>query len=424
MKKILVIVLAVVLTLPLLLLGSSDYNSLALGSDLHEKLLTMTYYNGCGTKTYCNACGPCSGTSIGRYYREVKGYWSLPAYCETDNSCYDLMYDELYDHMNTSGSYTHPTICYGYGYGFVQMALERGYYNFRYVNDMTVTPDDYWDIVNAINNGWPVALNGNFKNVNEISGDLPGGGDWPSSYGHYIAIKGYSYQQSGSYTWNRRIVCTDSYCWANELVLDWDNLIANGLYLITITIKDEESDIEDFEWGNNGDSLAKSGGDVQWTVSTGGSSVAKIDKDYYKHPHSGTRSARIYRDGSNSVYAYYSKFQPNHIGFYLMKDGNAYADIINGDGTHRINVRINSAEMVQYYDDAGYHDTGYKIAINTWYLIELRNINWGAATYDIYVNGDPVKTGATMHTYSGNNGYIYYGSSAGSGTFSIDDILN
>ena len=430
MKKKLSIVLAVILTVILLLTCVTSAVYAWWVGTLVEYSLPMTYRCGCGEgDNPCCCCGPSSGVSIGWYYKTRpsqygQNYPSLP-------STKAKMYDELYDHMNTNGCYTHPTICYGYGYGFVQMALEPGYDNFRYVNDMTVTDDDedndgfaddFEDIMEAIDNGWPVALVGNFKNVDVKS--IDGTGPWPYPYGHYIAIKGYGYYKIWTYTYSHYIICTDSYSGSNELEFYWDDMVDDGLYLETITIKDEEADIEDFEWGNYPDSLATSGGDVQWTVSTGGSSVAQIDTDYYVHTHSGTRSARIYRDGSNSVYASYSKFQPDSIGFYLMKDGSAYPYIINGDGTHRLLIRITSAEMVQYYDDAGYHDTGYKIAINTWYLIELRNIDWGYATYDIYVNGDPVKTGAAMDTSSSYNGRIYYGSSAGSGKFWIDDILD
>jgi hypothetical protein len=188
---------------------------------------------------------------------------------------------------------------------------------------------------------------------------------------------------------------------------------------------DEVAVIEDFEWGSDGTSLAESGGDVDWKVSASGDSYAEIDDDIDDMSYLGTRSAKIYRDGSNSVYAYYSRFHPDFIGSYLRKDGTAYTYIINGDGTHRILVRITSAEKVQYYDDAGYHDTGsgYTIPIDTWYLIELKNIDWGTATYDIYVNGNILKSGAAMHTYSGNKGYIYYGSSAGSGSFWVDEIV-
>jgi len=412
-KKKLSIVLGVILALTLLL-TSTTY--VAAWGYWVEVTLDMTYYTGCGNEDNpCNCCGPCSGVSIGRYYRAEEGYSNLPkeAICDQygfeSNWCYDPMYDELYEHMHTNGCSTNPAQNYGYGYGFVKMTVESGYDNFIYVNDETVTDEDWDAIVNAIDNGWPVAMKGNFKNVPEISGDETG--TWPCTKGHYIAIKGYGYWQQlwppGPPT-NRCIICTDSFSKSSDLMLSWDDpntgVITKGLYLETITIKDEEARIEDFEWGSKGTSLATSGGDVDWAVSTGGSSVAEIYTDYGgRRPHSGTR---------------------HHIGFYLQKDGSAYPYIVNGDGNRRLLVRITSAEMIQYYDNAGWHDTGYKIVPYSWYLIELRNINWGAGTYNIYINGNLAKSGAGMHTHSSYNGRIYYGSWAGSGSFYIDDILD
>ena len=180
--------------------------------------------------------------------------------------------------------------------------------------------------------------------------------------------------------------------------------------------------IEDFEWGSDGASLAISGGVVDWQVSTPGSSKAEIDT---ARKVSGTRSARIYRDGSNSVYARHWQFQPDRISFYLSKDYSSCADIINGDGAHRIVVRIPLAYWyptnIQYYDGT-YHDTGYTIYPNYWYFIELRNIDWEAATYNIYVNNHLVKYKAAMHTSSASNGYIYFGSWAGWNSYWIDYI--
>jgi hypothetical protein len=180
--------------------------------------------------------------------------------------------------------------------------------------------------------------------------------------------------------------------------------------------------LEGFEWGDPGDSLVPAGGDINWMVSKAGSSVAQIDTVQ----HSGAQSARIYRDGSNSVSAYYLKWRPDRVGFYLLKDGNAFAETSVGDGTRSIRVRINSAEKLQYSSGSGYQytwqDTGYTISSNTWYLIEFRNISWWAGTYDIYVNGN-FKYRLAMHTFWCTP-YIVFGSSAGSGSFWIDDILD
>jgi hypothetical protein len=178
--------------------------------------------------------------------------------------------------------------------------------------------------------------------------------------------------------------------------------------------------VEDFEWGNNGTSLDASRGKVDWDVYTSGTSVAKIDTVY---KHTGTRSARFYRSSYN-LYAYYPLYKPSFIGFYVRKDDTAYAEFRNGDGSNAIWVRINSAQQVQYYTGSQYN-TVYTLPYSgIWYLIEFRNINWGTATYDIYVNGALKKSGAGMQHTSSYNGKVYYGSWTGSGTFWIDDITD
>jgi hypothetical protein len=179
---------------------------------------------------------------------------------------------------------------------------------------------------------------------------------------------------------------------------------------------------EDFEWGSDGASLATDGGDVDWTVTiSGGSSRAEIETDP-NHVLSGMGSARIYRANYYNVYASYPEFRPRCISFCLKKDGTSYANIMNGDGEHRIFVRINSSEQLQYYDDWGYHSTGWSVSVNTWYTIALENIDWDAATYDIRVVGHFFESGVRMHTTEVNNGYVYYASLSGSGNFWIDNI--
>jgi len=177
--------------------------------------------------------------------------------------------------------------------------------------------------------------------------------------------------------------------------------------------------VEDFEWGNDGDSLATDGGDVDWTVYTSGGAVAEIDT---AQKHTGTRSALLCRGSGGFAYAYYQLRHPSYIGFWVRKDKTAYASIYNGDGAYAINFCINWAENVRYYD--GSYHTVYKISPNTWYHIELKNINWGAHTYDIYVNGICRKTGAQMSRGIFYCNYVYFAHRFCSGKFWIDDITD
>jgi hypothetical protein len=161
------------------------------------KTLTMSYYCASGR---CS-CGPASGVSIGRYYRDVQDYDDL-LYPNSD------MYDYLYDSMNTGAMGTFPQY---YGPGFVDMTEDCDYDNFSYANDWYVTGGDYWYRVSDINNGWPIGL--------------AIGSEW-----HWRAIRGYMYYDTTHY-----IYCTNSATHQNAEVLDWDNL---GLFLFTSTIKD------------------------------------------------------------------------------------------------------------------------------------------------------------------------------------------
>jgi hypothetical protein len=201
---------------------NSDYMSLSLPTRGY-RCLTMSYYNGCGLGNYgyeCGKCGPCSGVSIGRYYRLWKGYGDLP----DDND----MYDRLYDLMKAD-TYGGTVYKWDYGPGFVAMtkdpdgnpATNDGYNNFHYYGDSWPTHGEYENIVSYIKRGWPIALlAAHFDD--ELEGDPIGYPDWPPSGGHWIAIKGYKFPYSGSVQYS--IICTDSYLPADWLYLDWDHM--------------------------------------------------------------------------------------------------------------------------------------------------------------------------------------------------------
>ena len=202
------------------LLESSGYSSLSL-PEMGSNSLEMEYYRGCGSGGQghkCYACGPCSGVSIGRYYREEEEYGNLP----DDNP----MYDRLYDSMGTNSN--GGTLPWNYGPGFVDMADDY-YDNFHYYNDWYPTHGEYENIVNWIDRGWPTALC-----AARFDDDVFGTPGWPPDGGHCIAIKGYYYWQAIPLYMIR---CTDSYLPANNLYLDWDHMTI-GLPPLTCTIWD------------------------------------------------------------------------------------------------------------------------------------------------------------------------------------------
>jgi len=422
-KKILAIILSVVLTSTLLLAGVTPVCGAA------NSLEPMGYYSETGTY-----CGPCSGVSIGQYYRNRSAstygsnYPNLP---DDYPVAYNDMYNRLYDYMDTAILGT--TYPYNYGPGFVEMALHYGSDNFTYIHygpgtdAGEVTWGFYDEVIKpAIENGWPVALFSTgllvgFKGVPALPGS-DADGNWPCTVWHVIAIKGYS----DGYAGHARVIrCTDNYSHANNLYLDWNTLWNEvGEFLEAVIIKDVDTPdgpaVEDFEWGNDGDSLSAWQGEVVWEVTASGTSVAQIDDDVW-HSGTGTRSARFYRE-TKVVRAYYSLRQPKYISFWVRKDGTAYASFINGSGSKVIDVKYNSAEELRYYTGSAYILVT-TLPAYTWHHIEFKNIIWSGTTgtYQIWVNGSYKKT-ATMRNSSGYPEYLYFESMSGSGTFWIDDI--
>jgi hypothetical protein len=447
-KRKLSIVLAVILTLTLLstsLIFAYDSNKTTEPCGWWcakiYNWLEMNYY--CGSGEDGCWCGPSSGVSIGRFYRAERGYSNLPKLeiCDEhgfeSNWCYEPMYDALHEYMDTAPTgYTSPS---NYGPGFVEMALHYEYDNFSYVHygpdseEGPVDEDFFMDvIVEAIDNGWPVALFAmgpldGFEGVEALPGS-DANDNWPATNWHVIAIEGYQYYW---YYWqilDRRIRCTDNYSNANTLWLSWDDFIAEvpehhreAVIIKNVGSSENDGYVENFEWGSDGDDLDTSGGEVKWATTTGGSSATEIDDDVY-HGESG-RSARLYRSGSGgSVYAYYRLFQPSYISFWVRKSDTANAEFTNGDGSNRIWVRINPEEELQYYDGTEWNTVCDNLETDTWYPIMFTNIDWSNKCYDIWFNGSLLEIQADMYPGSTRNGYLYFTSLYGSGTFWIDDI--
>lgn len=188
-------------------------------------------------------------------------------------------------------------------------------------------------------------------------------------------------------------------------------------------VKVQAGDIlEDFEWGSDTDPLTDSGGDITWVGTPGGSSKAEIDDSL---PHSGTRCARLYRDGTNNVDV---KFSHNPLtndeiwSMWLKKDDGSRLLMYHGNGSKLINFELSADEGVKYYDGISVKDTGKDVVVGTWHLLEIRNVNWTAGTYDIYLDKKLAKSGAGMRTETWNNGEMRYFSGIGTVECWLDDI--
>lgn len=150
--------------------------------------LVMGYYKN-GDRKWC---GPCSGVSIGHYYK-----W----YSETGQDYPNLyndndMYDSLYYWMD-AWPWVFPE---NYG-NWKYMAQECGYYNFASNWYPQVGSWHYFNrVVPDIDSGWPHALCCYPQNA------------------HWRAIKGYDY------TSQHKIICTNSATKDSWEYLDWDCL--------------------------------------------------------------------------------------------------------------------------------------------------------------------------------------------------------
>ncbi len=153
--------------------------------------LVMGYYNNPPNRIWC---GPCSGVSIGHYFKW--SMWSGPGYPNLYVD--DTMYDRLYIDM-WAQPWVLPNL---YGPGWVTMARECGYYNFVAHWYTQVGSSHYFNhIVPDIDHGWPHALC-----------------CYPQQ-AHWRAIKGYDYS-SGQH----KIICTNSATNDSWEYLNWDSL--------------------------------------------------------------------------------------------------------------------------------------------------------------------------------------------------------
>jgi hypothetical protein len=194
---------------------SSGYNSLSLPSS-GCNCLPMTYYCGCGC-----CCGPSSGVSIGRYFRDYK-FYNLPSDCQMYAALYALMQTRASDCWTTNGNY---------GSGLIAM-LESSGYPFHYVGWVPLD-SNYANIVTTIDAGWPTAMSASHWH-NALQKD--GSGSWPPPGGHFIAIRGYLFPYSANVQYS--IICTDSYSHSNSLYLNWNSLTSWPYYPWCCTIEE------------------------------------------------------------------------------------------------------------------------------------------------------------------------------------------
>lgn len=80
----------------------------------------------------------------------------------------------------------------------------------------------------------------------------------------------------------------------------------------------------------------------------------------------------------------------------VFKEDAAGANIFtHGNGTKLLLIAYAATEEIQYYDGS-FRGTGQYPSYNTWHLLEVLNINFTSGTFDVYLNGSLIKSGASM----------------------------
>jgi hypothetical protein len=153
---------------------------------------------------------------------------------------------------------------------------------------------------------------------------------------------------------------------------------------------------DDFERGNNGDTI---GGD--WTETVAHAHISTTHDIGDSTGFTGTRGAMLIGGAgratattpltaSDTSYAIQCRVYHN-----ITSD--VHSVIQHGNSSKRLLVGISaSGNSIQYFDGS-WKATGSTATLNAWSLLEVRNINFTAATFDIYLNGLLIKSAATMH---------------------------
>lgn len=175
-----------------------------------------------------------------------------------------------------------------------------------------------------------------------------------------------------------------------------------------------------FEWGSDTDPLDDSGGPITWTITIAGTSKAEIDTA--KH-YSGTRSARLYYDGSNGPVATFSQSPISSsqvIAFRFRQDDATRLEIMHGNDSWRVGLYIHTNGNIYYWDGLS-HYTSTTIDIDTWYLITIQNVDWSGHTYDIYLDGILIQSGADMQN-AALDSTVRFRVLTATGSYNLDEV--
>ena len=144
---------------------------------------------------------------------------------------------------------------------------------------------------------------------------------------------------------------------------------------------------DDAEHGSNGDTITS-----PWVLSTGAATVSTAQS------HSGSRSYKLFGIGATaSISRPFIPADNTSISIWLYSRSTYCGLLRCGNGSHSISLWTDSANNLSYNNSYNNGVTsGFVISPSTWTKIEVRNVNWTTATYDLYANDSLVLTSLVM----------------------------
>lgn len=176
---------------------------------------------------------------------------------------------------------------------------------------------------------------------------------------------------------------------------------------------------DDFERGANGDTIG--GG---WTETTAHVHISDAQK------FAGSRSV-LFPSVSQTERptATIPLSASNNNAFYYRIYADGYSDyagaLTHGNGTSRFLLGVSKTGTIDYHNGTSWVSTGSSLSINTWTLLEIRNVDFSDRTLDIYKDGSIIKSGATFGLSADQANIIrIYGDNTGStGDVWIDNVI-
>lgn len=133
-----------------------------------------------------------------------------------------------------------------------------------------------------------------------------------------------------------------------------------------------------------------------WTTA-----AATVTYNSTDQAHSGSQSMKQHSMTSAAAYISVTHSENIAIDIWHLQVGSTYRSYFyHGNGIKRVTV-CSVYYSLKYYDKT-WNDTGKDFTVNTWHKVTLKNFNWTANTFDLYMDDDIAQAGAGMQSNSGH----------------------